>query len=222
MCQYKSSSDAVIVAQNSLDSSAKYNRKTLEIQIAANKSADSTEIEKFKRDTASFNLQKQSVDAQIKALKETQNQFIVANDPALQAINFMLNFSSKGTPEVKYDLTNLGKQYVNIVNYRIGLATSERILNNTEIDSLIDNKMVRYGRSKIILGNIPQSMFALDSTITVFKTTPYGKRFITAIGEIIYINPIGNKHKKYRFAAKINSVGGVNYEMIYNRNYFEK
>lgn len=224
--QYKTSQSAAHIAQETLDSAKSYNKQSVNAQRKSTDKLDSSEKEKFKRDTATFNLQKNAFNNQIKAIEETQKEFKVEYEPYLQLNDFSLrSVPNKLSFIIDFNINNLGKQPIKIIkttNYvRIDTIPVERMIKKVPFTATkvtghhyVDN--VIYVFSKEAPSSMPMGPYSND----VFDNILNGSVKIYFWGKIEYINLSTGKKKEYDFAVYIMyPYEEKSYKSLYEKNY---
>jgi hypothetical protein len=79
--QAQSSQDAATIARETLDSAKSYQKEAVKIHASEMIKADTEDAKRFRRDTATFALQKKTLERQIDGLKETQKEFETSHSP---------------------------------------------------------------------------------------------------------------------------------------------
>jgi hypothetical protein len=226
------SANAAKTSADAAKKSADLQKQALDSQVSYQRKADIADIEKTKRDIATFNLQKTALDKQIDALKETQKEFEKINEPIL-AINELTGFviDTIKNFSFRYNIVNLGNNPITI--FRGG--------ENAKLFSVLKDSATYYDRAFDPAGNF---MFRKGS-VNVTKESPHHGTFVIRMrfstmgldsfkkgqiaidyyGSYFYTSSINNRNRRFDFGIIIKymtEIGDVYYTPKYTRNYYVK
>ncbi|OOQ56889.1 hypothetical protein [Mucilaginibacter pedocola] len=192
------------------------NNERVYIRDSLNKiQSDIADAAKLKRDTDFVNKQKKGIDAQIRALQETQNQFKIANEPYLQLTEVRIDSAIIGKPYyIKYTLANLGNYPVKILNTDFYSAIR---VTDAGIKTIKSNNEKSLAGDYIVKGN---AIVFIDQTSKIVTQENINKilgdGYFWTSGIIKYQNLVSHQIKSYKFNIKI-KLNGV-FTSTYNLN----
>jgi len=198
--QTRSALKSVSLAKQTLDSTIAFNNLTLKSQ----KEADEINEKRLKE---KFDLDKESLKAQIEALNSAKSQFTIGNEPFLQLSNLAYSKLEVDKP-VTTDLfvENLGNYPVKIISFKSITLPSEYVAESY-LKEVPENS--KYAGQYVIKGS-PLSMKSTSKNllnIPTYEAVNSEKYHIHLIGKIIYKNLISNKDKIYTFHYKLGKDG---------------
>ncbi|MEZ2338752.1 hypothetical protein AB6735_24090 [Mucilaginibacter sp. RCC_168] len=189
------------------DLSAKVAEKALVFQRQTQKTADSnqkisTAIQKIK-DDATFKLQESALNAQINAIKETQNEFEIENKPFLQITRISVDSPKIGQElHAKFIFYNAGKQPLQIISGRldVGYATGpmDKDFRFNRPDTINRHGYITSASYQEMVIN---SQVLLSKQSFELANNGYFKTFLRGI--YVYRSTFSNKKYKYTFDYKI-------------------
>ncbi|HEY5326405.1 MAG TPA: hypothetical protein VIJ27_05350 [Mucilaginibacter sp.] len=219
--QYHSAQSAATIAQKTFEETRGYDSINLSNAQIQSKKNDSAEKEKFKRDTATSNLQRKSLNTQIASIKETQKYFAISNEPYLQIKEATISNPTIGSHYmIKFTIENLGNYPVKIINMTkySAIRPDNPGIKNIKMINDADNFVGRY-----IIKDNPQQFIHDDykHTVTIENTKIIqGRGYYWNGGVITYENLINHKTKMYTFLMRIKFDGWNSF--IYNDNRYVK
>lgn len=173
------------------------------------------------KDSISMLLAKQSINAQINSLKETQNQFTLENLAYIECTDFtFVTFESNKEPKIAFRISNVGKVPVKITKFKLGFFYKSTIGYNPDgyLATIIYDP---YPTSFYVTKESPriQNFTGFDKIPTAqydaIKKEELGMFFC---GEIQYTNEINNKKMKYIFNAFLYPPPSKEYRIVYLNN----
>jgi len=202
--QYHSAQSAAITAQKTFDLTKKYYQ-------ANAKQTDSIENSKFKRDTATFNLQKSSLNAQIASLKESQKNFDAENKPYVQMQSIYVDSLRTGYPPIiKASIVNFGKSPAKIfkISIKVRIDPAAKITEKEFTGNEIVSKP-----NVVIANNAVINMNFIDNKKLPKDQYEYlttGRESFFISGTISYFNFLNGKTLYNKFIFKISLFPNLN------------
>ena len=203
----KAAQDSAKAAITADSLSKVYNDSLLTLQNSVIQKADTTDSVKFSRDTATFNLQKKGLDAQIASVKQTQSETEKENEPFLEIKNIeKITLINNSPISLHFKVFNYGKFPVTITGEMdkiniVMAGDSEKTVKNIDFSKIVTKpfeamvtKEVPY--EEVFNSNLP----IYDAIITAFR------KKITVIifyGKINYTDNINNERKEYNYVFTI-------------------
>ena len=166
----------------------------------------------FKRDTTNIGLSKNSLETQIKSIKETQKQFELANEPFLEIDSIVIHKKVGQPLSVDFQINNLNNYTAKIVGAGQGISTK---YNPPDLKSVKDAITSIGDNSHYITSTRPVHMeFSEAPKIFDKRREEYfnsGKFYIYFGVIIVYENMVTGKKKLYKFLGRIKSDGSYEY-----------
>jgi hypothetical protein len=207
------------IAQDALNTTKRYNDSIRKAQVIADKKADDTDRLKSHRADSIFNLQKNSVDAQIASLKETQRQFKIENEVFIQ----VGNFESKSLlpyPAFYFWIFDLSKQAVKIDSgfYKVFIFRKFAPFDK----SVFTDKAIfeKHLKNLYVVNQSPQSCFweGTESSPEALNNVKNDICSFYIYGKINYRNVADIERRQYTFAVEFNASKGTAYNVLYSEN----
>ncbi|MET4080670.1 hypothetical protein ABIB40_000614 [Pedobacter sp. UYP30] len=226
--QTQSSIKSVEIAKQVFEDTKRYNEQTrrynedmFNFQKAA---SDSSALDSKKQ----FELQTQVINTQLKSLADAERRFILENEPYLQIAKLLVNSGSFGNynyRSIEVDLTNLGKQPVQITKQRyfFKFLRIDGYLKPSDYDFILqDLNKKKFSRYPLMVSSSNISSYTDIQSKNKEPQIPTGLMFVDVFpyyaGEIHYYNVISQKKKVYKFLAEIKAIDKVGYNLIYSMN----
>lgn len=211
----RASMDSANVALGVAKKANEISEANYKLALAISKSDDSISI-------INLELNRKSVEAQIKSLKETQKQFEIINKPYIEFRDFRwTKFEPDEKFQIAYTIVNLSNATLKITKRRLFLYSNghpielknvknynDKRTNETRISYF--NKENQISENFISQADIPKAMF----DIVVHQM---GIKFYFA-GEIEYENEATKKRRLYKFYIEKFLPPSTSYSIIYNEN----
>jgi hypothetical protein len=173
------------------------------------------------KDRFNMEIGRQSLQAQINSIKETQRQFTVSNMPFLEVTDCIIPiFQINKNPVVRFKIVNQGKMPAEIISGRF----DEYFTNNRNQN--IEKKIKNLGEKAYngINGYVTQSF----KEITYIRPAPmddftynacmFRNWVMLLVGQIKYFNVVDGTKRVLEFGVYINPAAKNGYEMVYLKN----
>ena len=198
---------SVEIAKNTFEADTSFSGKTLRNQIESQRKAEIADTVKSRHEASAFNLQKQSVNAQIKTLREQQKEFEIENKPLVQVADVRIDTLAPGKRmSIRFSFINYGKQPVKgLVNkYQISVVNFKDTPNFTD-----KNSAFHTNNSYLSGGTLFNNYFTSGYILTNqdYETIRIGEFVIYLNGEFTFRNTVTNKISSYNYRKKLNYVG---------------
>lgn len=221
--QANSARDAAQIAKNTLDETKAFNKQTLKRQDSSNLVQATSDSQKYSRDTATFNLQKKGLQAQITAFKEAQKEFDIENKPFIQIMGFTIDtLSPTYRVGISFYFKNSGKQPVRCFHnkYGVDFEKGDKFIMKPNINWTYENL-----NSYLAGTTVSHSYWKSKDTMTTkdLNMILHGKAFGYVFGELQFENPANGKKGVYKYQYRLKptryglGTDGIIDTMIYDK-----
>jgi hypothetical protein len=164
---------------------------------------------------------KQSIEAQINSIKETQNQFRLENLAYIECTDFaFVTFEENKEPKIVFRISNVGKVPIKVTKFKLGFLYKPTVGYNPEgyLKTLMYDPIPT---SFYITKEAPRIQYfnAFDKISKVsFEAAKKGDLLLFFCGEIKYINELNSKKMKYMFNALLSPPPSNEFKVVFLNN----
>jgi hypothetical protein len=183
-------------------------------------------LDNRKKDSITIAMTRQSVDAQISSLRETQNQFQIENLAYIECADFVFtNFETNKQPRLSFKIANIGRAPIQVMKFKFFLYYSgatigfnpEGYLNPIPYDPL--------PTSFYVTKEFPRTQYFTSSDIMPveeFNNIKNEKILMFFCGEIKYVNQMNLKKMKYTFNVLLYPPPSNEFRILFLNNIEDK